>query len=72
MRRIPVADEYPHVGQAVRVWLQRHGWASAARNGSRPGGGALDPIIIHATCAGAGFSSRVAPAAPCVAAGTGI
>ncbi len=51
MRRILVVDDGLHVGQAIGVWLQHHGWASTANDGAdghaAPDHGSLDLMILN-------------------------
>lgn len=42
MRRILVVDDDPHVGLAIRVWLQHHGFRVSTANGGPSGLAALD------------------------------
>jgi DNA-binding response OmpR family regulator len=41
MRRILVVDDDPHVGQAIRVWLQHHGFRVSTADGGPSGLAAL-------------------------------
>jgi CheY-like chemotaxis protein len=42
MRRILVVDDDRHVGQAIRVWLQHHGFRVSTADGGPSGLAALD------------------------------
>jgi DNA-binding response OmpR family regulator len=42
MRRILVVDDDPHVGQAIRVWLEHHGFRVATAESASGGLAALD------------------------------
>ena len=42
MRRILVVDDDPHVGRAIRVWLQHHGFRVSTADGGPSGLAALD------------------------------
>ena len=42
MRRIPVVDDDLHVGRAIRIWLEQHGFRVSTADGGPNGLAALD------------------------------
>jgi DNA-binding response OmpR family regulator len=45
MRRIPVVDDDPHIGLAIRAWLQHYGLKVTIADGGTTGLVALDSSI---------------------------
>jgi DNA-binding response OmpR family regulator len=50
MRRILVVDDDPHVGQAIRVWLNHHGFRVATAESGSGGLAALDNASFWPRC----------------------